>query len=186
MPPVEQKGVRGPREARDGSRTDPDAVTGRNAMPISAALVDQIIASAVTEDGRYAALTVADAEANCFTLGIPCDRLPELVEASARALADSAQVNRRGWDQRARIAATWWILNRDEASDSLVLSLTLGMGGQLCFALSQPMAAALRDSLSAHLDLAREGERGFGSRCAAADRHRREMATLAEQAEAGE
>ena len=138
-------------------------------MRLAATLIDRIVHSAATADGRHMALTMADTEANHITLGIHSDLLPRLIEESARALVDSEQVNRHGSDPRARIAVTWWNLNRDETADSFLLSLSFGSGAQLSFALTHDMAAALRDNLSGWLDLSRHGERGFGTPCDAID-----------------
>ena len=137
-------------------------------MRLAATLIDHIVHSAATADGRHMALTMADTAANRITLGTPCDLLPRLIEESARALVDSERVNRRGWDPRARIAVTWWNLNHDETADSFLPSLSFGCGAQLSFALTHDMAAALRDNLSGWLELSRDAERGFGTRTDAA------------------
>lgn len=76
-------------------------------MRLAATLIDHVVHSAATADGRHMALTMADTKANHITLGIPCDLLPRLIEESARALVDSERVVRRGWDPRAQIAVTW-------------------------------------------------------------------------------
>jgi hypothetical protein len=133
-------------------------------MRLAATLIDRILHSAATADGRHMALTMADTEANQLTLGIPRDLLPRLIEESARALVDSERVNRHGWDPKRQIAVTWWNLNRDETADSFVLSLSFGSGAELSFALTGDMAAALRDNLSGWLNLSRNGKRGFGAR----------------------
>lgn len=138
-------------------------------MRLAATLIDRIVHSAGTADGRHMALTTDDAEANHITLGIPCDLLPRLIEESARALAGSERLNRRNSDHRGRIAVTWWTLTRAETADSFLLSLSFGFGAQLSFALTQDTGAALCDNLSGWLDLSRQGERGFGARHDAAD-----------------
>ena len=138
-------------------------------MRVPVTLVDEIVHSVVSENGNHLVLTLAEADADRITLGIPCDQLPALIDLSARALADSERVLRRGWDPRTRVKATWWNLSCDDAPENLLLSLTFRSGGTLSFTLPGHMAAALWDGLTAHLQAASQEERGFGRRLAVGD-----------------
>jgi hypothetical protein len=137
-------------------------------MRVPVTLIDQIDHSVVSENGCHMVLDLADCDGEKLTLGIPCETLPELIDASARALVDSERVLRRGWDPRTQLDVTWWNLSWDEARESLLLSLTFGSGGTLNFALPFEMAAVLRDSLAQQLATPETEERGFGSRTVAA------------------
>lgn len=83
-------------------------------------------------------------------LGIPCDRVIELVDHCALAGARSEEILRSGLDLRCR--ATWWSSAVDLASREFILALTFGRGGTWSFALSEPMAKALLKTLSLHFD----------------------------------
>jgi len=132
-------------------------------MWVAATLIDRIMRFVVTEDGRHAVLTLADVDGKEVTLGLPCAQLPNLVDMSARALTDSERVRRRGVIPAEQAEVTWWTLHTDAARESLLLSLTFGKGGSLCFALPHAMAAALSDDLSARLGLRKAEQLGFGT-----------------------
>ena len=110
-------------------------------MKIAATLIDEITGSAVTADGRHMALNLRDSEAREMTLGIPTEQLPCLIETPP-----------------------WWNLTWAGSGDGYLLDLTFGAGGELRFALSQPMARAMLATLQAHLDEAAvSGIVGFGA-----------------------
>lgn len=132
-------------------------------MRIAVTLIDQVIHSVVSENGHHMVLSLADADGQKLTLGIPCVTVPQLIDASARALADSERVLRRGWDPRTQLDVTWWNLSRDEAREGLLLSLTFGSGGTLNFELPYRMASILQSCLAEHLATTQLNERGFGS-----------------------
>ncbi len=94
-------------------------------MQVAVTLIDRIVGSIVTDDGQHTVLTLADIDGQKITLGIPCARLPELINLSARALTDSERVQRQLVITPARAEVTWWTLHTDQTSGDLLLSLTL-------------------------------------------------------------
>ena len=138
-------------------------------MRIPVILIDRIDHSLVSENGDHLVLALTDTDGERLTLGMPCERLPELIDRSARALADSERVLRRGWVLRPQLDVTWWNLSRDEGREALLLSLTFGAGGTLNFALPYRMASVLQNGLEEHLATVAPGERGFGPRTEVAD-----------------
>lgn len=132
-------------------------------MRVAVTLIDRIVRSVVTDDGKHAVLTLSDVDDQQVTLGIPCEQLMGLINISARALIDSYRVQRQEVIPTESLTATWWTLYTDKASGNLLLSLTFGTGGRLCFALPPEMATALSNDLSARLGLHQAAEeRGFG------------------------
>lgn len=127
-------------------------------MMIAATLIDGVIASAVTADGRHMALTLRDCEGNLMTLGFPGEAVPRLIDHAASALTERAQILRGDGEPTERFEVNWWNLARENRSGGYVLSLTFGAGGSLDFVLTRHMAASLLDTLRGHLD----AEIGFG------------------------
>jgi hypothetical protein len=131
-------------------------------MRIPATLIEGFTYSGVSEDGCHMVLTLRDTAGEPITLGIPRERLAELIDRGARAIGDSERVLRGGRDLEPIFEVNWWALRRLGRDGSCVLSLTFGSGGQLSFALSRQMTIALRDSASALLENAERAVRGFG------------------------
>lgn len=117
-------------------------------MKVSATLIDRITNYSVTEDGGHLALTLRDVDAREFTLGIPIEHTPSLIELAARVLDQTAQTSGR----RAQMPVMWWNLTRENAGADFILSLTLHSGGSIPFALSEHMASALRGTLNTHFE----------------------------------
>ena len=132
-------------------------------MRVAVTLIDRILRSDVTEDGKHAVVTLSDVDDQLVTLGIPCGQLMGLINASARALNESYRVQRQDVSSTEFVGVTWWTLHTDKASGNLLLSLTFGTGGSLCFALPPEMAKALSNDLSARLAFSQAAEaHGFG------------------------
>ncbi len=132
-------------------------------MRVAVTLIDRIVHSAVTEDGKHAVLTLSDVDDQQVTLGIPYGQLMELIDTSARALMESYRVQRHDVISTECARVTWWTLHTDKVSGNLLLSLTFGTGGSVCFALPPEMARALSNDLSARLGFRQAAEnRGFG------------------------
>ncbi|HUN42052.1 MAG TPA: hypothetical protein VMU81_17330 [Acetobacteraceae bacterium] len=115
-------------------------------MKIPAILVEGVTNAAVTEDGRYMALTLREPSGMSFTLGVPGEEIPHLIDRTARALSDRERILRP--DGNAKFVATWWNLIRQGDEGSFVLSLTFGTGGALSFVMTDDMVARLQDTLS--------------------------------------
>jgi hypothetical protein len=114
-------------------------------MKIPAILIEGVTNSAVTEDGRYMALTLREPSGMSFTLGVPGGEVPHLIDRAARALSDRERILRP--DGSARFVATWWNLIRQGEEGNFVLSFTFGTGGALSFVLTDDMVARLQDTL---------------------------------------
>ncbi len=114
-------------------------------MNIPAILIEGVTNSAVTEDGRYMALTLREPSGMSFTLGVPGGEVPHLIDRAARALSDRERILRP--DGSARFVATWWNLIRQGEEGNFVLSFTFGTGGALSFVLTDDMVARLQDTL---------------------------------------
>jgi hypothetical protein len=114
-------------------------------MKIPAILIEGVTNSAVTEDGRYMALTLREPSGMYFTLGVPGEEVPRLIDRAARALSDRERILRP--DGSARFEATWWNLIRQGEEGNFVLSFTFGTGGALSFVLTDDMVARLQDTL---------------------------------------
>lgn len=114
-------------------------------MKIPAILVEGVTNSAVTEDGRYMALTLREPSGMSFTLGVPGGEVPHLIDRAARALSDRERILRP--DGSAKFVATWWNLIRQGEEGNFVLSFTFGTGGALSFVLTDDMVARLQDTL---------------------------------------
>jgi len=115
-------------------------------MKIPAILIEGVTDSAVTEDGRYMALTLREPSGMSFTLGVPGEEVPRLIDRAARALTDRERILRP--DGSARFDATWWNLTRQGDEGNFVMSFTFGTGGALSFVLTDDMVARLQDTLS--------------------------------------
>jgi hypothetical protein len=120
-------------------------------MKIAATMIDEVITSAMTEDGRHMALTLRDSAGSLVTLGLPSEKMSRLVDCSAAALSQRKRIVRSNDDARAMFAITWWNLFPDAREGGFVLSLTFGIGGSLDFVLTEHIAACLMDTLSCHL-----------------------------------
>jgi hypothetical protein len=118
-------------------------------MTIPAILIEGVTNSVVTEDGRYMALTLREPSGMSFTLGVPGEAVPHLIDRAARALSDRERILRP--DGRARFVATWWNLIRQGEEGNFVLSFTFGTGGALSFVMTDDMVARLKDTLCCHI-----------------------------------
>lgn len=132
-------------------------------MRVAVTLIDRIVSSAVTDDGRHAVLRLADIDGHEVALGIPSEQILELINASARALTDSERMQGHGMVPAARTEVTWWTLHADETSEQLLLSLTFPAGARLCFVLPCEMALALSNDLAARLRKREAEQPGFGA-----------------------
>jgi hypothetical protein len=131
-------------------------------MRVAVTLIDRVVGSAVTEDGQHAVMRLVDVDGETITLGIPSAQLPDMINLSACVLAESERIQHQGVISSARTKVTWWTLHIDQESGDLLLSLTFGTGGTLCFSLPREMAAVLSDDLAARLERREPDQRGFG------------------------
>jgi hypothetical protein len=128
-------------------------------MKIAATMIDEVVMSDVTCDGRHVALTLREPCGNLMTLGLPGEELPRLIDHAARALTTRRTQLRRDDDGNGAIAVTWWNLLRDCQTGGFVLSLTFGSGGTLDFALTERMASCMMDTLRCHAPTESAGPR---------------------------
>jgi hypothetical protein len=133
-------------------------------MRIRATLIDSIASAATTVDGLHFALSLRDVDAQEFTLGIPIAQVVQLIELSARTLADCARdgqdIESKLIGSKGRFPVIGGNLTR-AADNGLVVVFTLESGGTLAFDLSQQMAGAMLATLESHKQY-EENQRGFG------------------------
>jgi hypothetical protein len=123
-------------------------------MPkIAVTMVEHVLSSAVTLDGRHAVLWLRTAHDGAIPLAVPCEQLPLLIDCGALALSQSERTLRSNFPcEGNKAAVTWWNAAVDPQSRELTLDLTFGSGGTLSFALSEHMANALRTTLQLHYE----------------------------------
>lgn len=119
-------------------------------MKIAATMIDEVVISTVTSDGRHVVLTLREPCGNLMTLGVPSGVVPRLIDHAARALTARRRLLRGDDDGTGAIAVTRWNLLRDCQADGFVLSVTFGSGGTLDFALTKHMASCMMDTLRRH------------------------------------
>jgi hypothetical protein len=119
-------------------------------MKIAATMIDEVVTSSVTSDGRHVALTLREPCGNLMTLGVPGEEVSRLIDHAARALTVRRRLLRGDDDGDRAIAVTWWNLLRDHQAGGFVLSLTFGLDCTLDFALTEQMASSLMDTLHRH------------------------------------
>lgn len=119
-------------------------------MKIAATMIDEVVTSGVTSDGRHVVLTLRKSSGGLMTLGVPCLAVPRLIDHAARAMTTRRTMLRGDDDGTGAIEVTWWNLLRDCQADGFVLSVTFGSGGTLDFALTRHMASCMMDTLHRH------------------------------------
>jgi hypothetical protein len=120
---------------------------------IAVTLIEHVLRSAVTADGRHAVLWLRTVDDGAMPLALPCEQVQLLIDRCALALSQSERISRSNSppdDNKA--AVDWWNASVDPQSRELTLDLTFGSGGTLSFALSERMANALLVTLRAHYE----------------------------------
>ena len=115
---------------------------------VAVTMIDRVAGSAVTVEGDRILLRLALVEGSDIALGLECDRIPELIDHCARALSESERVRRSGPDTVLNVF--WWNSAIERETGHFKLMLTFGLGGTLCFGLSDAMAHAMLDTLQRH------------------------------------
>jgi hypothetical protein len=113
-------------------------------------MIDRIVSSLVSTDGRHMVLTGETTDGAGITLGVACDQIASLIDHCALAGAKSERILRSGEDLK--VAASWWNSAMDRDSGAFTLMLTFGKGGTLAFGLSEHMARKLLATLSVHFE----------------------------------
>lgn len=115
---------------------------------VAVTMIDRVAGSAVTVEGDRMLLRLAPVDGSDMALGLECDRIPELIDHCARALSESERARRPGLG--AVLNVFWWNSAVERETRQFKLMLTFGLGGTLCFSLSDAMAHALLDTLQRH------------------------------------
>jgi hypothetical protein len=113
----------------------------------AAVVIATIEAGRVTDDGTALLLKVRQPDGRELILALPAAQLTALVDMAAMGHTECRRLAGVDPDQREAYATTWWELARDQASSSVILSLTFGSGGRLDFLLDGRMPAQMLETL---------------------------------------
>jgi hypothetical protein len=121
---------------------------------VEVTMIDRITGSAVTVQGDRMLLRLAPVGGSELALGLERDQIPELINHCARSLSESERVRRPG--SGAVLNVFWWNSAIERETGQFKLMLTFGLGGTLCFGLSDSMAHALLDTLQQHYAIGKD------------------------------
>jgi hypothetical protein len=117
---------------------------------LAVTLIESIVGSVATTDGRHAVLQARTTDDTVVALGVAHEQLAQLIDHCAFAHAQCESVRRGGLDLKA--TASWWNGTVDQGSGEFTLTLTFGKGGALSFALTERMAKLLLATLRDHYE----------------------------------
>ena len=120
-------------------------------MPkLAVTVIESILASMATTDGRHAVLQARTVDDHVIALGVASEQLANLIDHCAFSHAQGEKARRSGLDLKT--AASWWNGSLDRDTGDFTLTLTFGKGGTMSFVLTELMAKALLVTLRGHYD----------------------------------
>lgn len=136
-----------------GSREVSSRQGGEGMTKIAVTLVERVLDSTVSSDGRHLVLWLRTAENVALPIAVPCDEIHTLIDRCAVASTNSAPTSRADPSSKdERMAVTWWNSSVDRHSQEFTLALTFGSGGTLSFAFPERMTRALLATLRSHYE----------------------------------